>query len=153
MRSRTILPRIFKSLYFCLIGFWESWLFNYPLTFILSFPTLNIDMGPNGLPPWMYHEYMFHISTQSIEEIQSYWSASAGYRIWVLMVARENDLECFLMFWFNYIVTLEFPFAYPHVYKPLILTLWASFSPFIFGECERSLGVRAYLRFLRGKNI
>ena len=44
-------------------------------------------------------------------------------------------------------MTLEFPFAYPHVYKPLISTLWASFAPFSFGECERSLGVRAYLSF------
>ena len=55
-------------------------------------------MGPRGFPPYMYHEPMFQISAQSVEEIQSYWSASAGYRIWVLMVVRENDLECFLMF-------------------------------------------------------
>ena len=38
-RSRNILPRIFKSLSFGLIGFWRLWLFNYPLTFTLSFPT------------------------------------------------------------------------------------------------------------------
>ena len=35
--SITIIPRIFKSTSFRLIGFWESWLFNYPLTFILYF--------------------------------------------------------------------------------------------------------------------
>ena len=46
-------------------------------------------MGPRGLPPWMSHEPMFQISAQSIEEIQSYWSTSAGYRIWVLMVVKE----------------------------------------------------------------
>ena len=54
-------------------------------------------MGPSGLPPWISHESMFQISTEFVEEIKSYWSASAGYRIWVLMVVRENDLEHFLM--------------------------------------------------------
>ena len=104
-------------------------------------------MGPRGLPPCMYHESMFQISAQYVEAIQSYWSTSAGYRIWLLMVVMENDLECFLKFLFNYLVTLEFTFAYPYVYKPLISTLCASFAPFSFGECERSLGVRAYLVF------
>ena len=55
-------------------------------------------MGPKGLPYWMDHEPMFQISAQSVEEIQIYWYTNAGYRIWVLMVVRENDLECFLMF-------------------------------------------------------
>jgi hypothetical protein len=55
-------------------------------------------MGQRGFPPWMSHETMFQISYQSVEEIQSYWSASAGYRIWVLMVVRENDLKYPLMF-------------------------------------------------------
>ena len=41
----------------------------------------------------MYHELMFQTSAQSVEEIQFYWSASAGYRNWVLMVVRENDLN------------------------------------------------------------
>jgi hypothetical protein len=50
-------------------------------------------------------------------------------------------------------VTLQFPFWYPHLYKPLISTLWASFAPFSFRESERSLGVRVYLRFSRGKRI
>ena len=40
MRLRTILPRIFKSLSFRLIGFWRLWLFKYPLNFTLYFPTL-----------------------------------------------------------------------------------------------------------------
>ena len=68
-------------------------------------------MEAMGFPPWMYYEPIFQISAQSIEEIQSYWFASVGYRFWVLMVVRENDLECFLMFYFNYLVTLEFPFS------------------------------------------
>jgi hypothetical protein len=55
-------------------------------------------MRTTGLPPCMYHEPMFQISSQSVEAIESYWSASAGYRIWVLMVVRENNQECFLMF-------------------------------------------------------
>ena len=55
-------------------------------------------MGPIGFPPCMSHEPMFQISAQSIEEIQSYWSAGAGYRIWVLMVVRANDLKCSLKF-------------------------------------------------------
>jgi hypothetical protein len=55
-------------------------------------------MLPMGLPPFMSHEPIFQISSQSIEAIQSYWSTSAGYQIWVLMLVRENDLECFLMF-------------------------------------------------------
>ena len=51
-----------------------------------------------GFPPWMSHDPMFQISSQSVEQIQSYWSASVGYRIWVLMVVRENGLKCSLMF-------------------------------------------------------
>ena len=35
-------------------------------------------MGTVGLPPWMYHELMFQISAQSVEEIQSYWSSKLG---------------------------------------------------------------------------
>ena len=37
-------------------------------------------MGPMVFPPSIYHEHMFQILAQSIEAIQSYWSASAGYR-------------------------------------------------------------------------
>ena len=50
--SIIILPSIFKSISFCSIGFWESWLFNYPLTFILSFPTLKLMdwNGTKGVP-------------------------------------------------------------------------------------------------------
>jgi hypothetical protein len=55
-------------------------------------------MGAMVFHPWMSHDPMFQISVQSVEEIQSYWSASAGYQIWVLMVVRENDLKCSLMF-------------------------------------------------------
>ena len=55
-------------------------------------------MRQKGFPTWMYHEPMFQISAQYIEEIQIYWSSNIGYQIWVLMVVRENDLECFLMF-------------------------------------------------------
>ena len=55
-------------------------------------------MGLVGFPPWISHEPMFKISAQFVEAIQSYWFASVGYQIWVLMVVRENDLECFLMF-------------------------------------------------------
>ena len=40
--SRTILSRIFKFISFRLIGFWELWLFNYPFSFILNFPTPNL---------------------------------------------------------------------------------------------------------------
>ena len=82
-----------------------------------------IDMVPRGPPPYMCHESMFQISTPSIEEIQIYWSASAWYQNGVLMVLRENDLKCFLIFKINYLVTLEFPLAYPILYKPLISTL------------------------------
>ena len=57
-------------------------------------------MGPRLFPSWMSHDPIFQISTQSIEEIESYWSASVGYQIWVLMVVRENYLEYFLMFLF-----------------------------------------------------
>ena len=55
-------------------------------------------MGPREFPPWIYHDPMFQISSQSVEEIQSYWFASAGYQIWVLMVVKANDLKCSLMF-------------------------------------------------------
>ena len=50
-------------------------------------------MGPRGFPPFMSHELMYQTSSQSVKEIQSYWSASARYQIWVLMVVRENDLN------------------------------------------------------------
>ena len=94
-RSRSILPRIFKSLSFHLIGFWRLWLFNYPWTFTLTFPISNSMYWhvPRGFHLWMSHELMFQTASQSIEAIQSYWSTSAGYRIWVLMVVRENDLN------------------------------------------------------------
>ena len=39
--SKTIIPRSFKFISFNLIGFLELWLFNYPLNFTLSFPTLS----------------------------------------------------------------------------------------------------------------
>ena len=39
---RTILPSIFKFISSHSIGFWESWLFNYPLNFTLEFPTPNL---------------------------------------------------------------------------------------------------------------
>ena len=60
MRSRSILPRIFKSLSFRLIGFWRLWLFKYPWNFTLSFPTLHsMDWhGTKGIPSldfsWSY---------------------------------------------------------------------------------------------------
>ena len=66
-------------------------------------------MEPRAFPPWMSLDPMFQISAQSVEAIQSYWSASAGYRNWVLIVVRANDLKCSLMFWINYMVNLEFP--------------------------------------------
>ena len=80
-------------------------------------------MGLMGFPPWTSDVPIFQISTQSVEAIQSYWSSSARYQSWVLMAVRENDLKCFLMFQINYLVTLEFPFTYPLLYKPLISTL------------------------------
>ena len=58
--SKTIISRIFKSIYFRLIGFWELSLFNYPLTLILSFPILNLMSwhGTQGFPSlavsWTY---------------------------------------------------------------------------------------------------
>ena len=50
-------------------------------------------MGPKGFRPWISHEIDFQTLAQSIEAIQSYWSASARYQNWVLMVGRENDLN------------------------------------------------------------
>ena len=35
-------------------------------------------MGPSVFPPYMSHKTMFQISVESLEAIQSYWSASAG---------------------------------------------------------------------------
>lgn len=51
-RSIIILPRIYKLLSFCLTGFWRRWLFNYPLTFTLTFPILKwMDWhGTKGVP-------------------------------------------------------------------------------------------------------
>ena len=61
------------------------------------------------------------------------------------MVVRENDLKCFLMFWINYLVTLNFTLDYPLLYNPPFSTLWGFFASFSFGESERSLGVRVLL--------
>ena len=52
-------------------------------------------------------------------------------------------LEWTLEFLINIWVTLDLPFTYMHAYSPKILTHWASFVPFAFGEWERSLGGRA----------
>ena len=49
-----------------------------------------------GLPSFISHEPMVQISAQSVEAIVIYWFFNARYQIWVLMVVRENDLECFL---------------------------------------------------------
>ena len=65
---------------------------------VVTVQTSCMDRGQSGFPPLMSHEPMFQISAQSVEEIQSYWSANVGYRIWLLMVVRESDLEIFLMF-------------------------------------------------------
>ena len=46
-------------------------------------------------------------------------------------------------------MTLELPFSYHSLYKPLFLTLWSSFASFSFGESERSLGVRVLLEIFK----
>ena len=106
-------------------------------------------MGPRGFPHWISHEIMFQTSAQSVKAIQSYWSANVGYRIWVLMLVSENDLNCSLMFWINYLVTLEFPFAYPLRYNPPFSTVWFSFVPSSFGESGRSPRVRVLLEIFK----
>ena len=64
--SRTIFPRSFKFIYFCLIGFWELWLFNYPFSFTLYFPTPNLmDWDETmGFPPYFLKNLwsMFHLN-------------------------------------------------------------------------------------------
>ena len=67
-RLRSMLPRIFKLLSFCLIGFWMCLLFNYPLTFTLTFPILKwMDWhGTKGVPSLVSHEPMFQILDQYI---------------------------------------------------------------------------------------
>ena len=129
MSWRTILPGISKSLSFRLIRFWESWLFNCPLNFILYFPTINLidEHGTKEVPS-------LDVSSTYVSNLSSiHWGNPK------LLV--------------NYLVTLEFPFSYPNLYKPLILTLWSSFTPFRFGESERSLGVRVYLIFSKEERI
>ena len=67
MRSRTILLNISKFIYFCLIGFWKLWLFNYPLTFTLPFANLNLmDWHGTKLIPsfdvsWSYFSNLISI--------------------------------------------------------------------------------------------
>ena len=101
MRSMIILPRISKSLSVRLIGFWRLWLFNYQLTFTLSFLTLNSMYwhGTKGIPSldvsWAYFSNLISIRWG---KPKFYWSASTGYWNWVLMVVMENHLNCFLMF-------------------------------------------------------
>ena len=98
--SITILPRIFKFIYFCLIGFWESWLFNYPLNLTIYFPTINpMDWhGTNGVPSF-YVSLTYMSNFSSIHSVNpKLLVCQAGYRIWALMVVRENDQEFFLMF-------------------------------------------------------
>ena len=53
-------------------------------------------MGQRGFPSNMSHELMFQTLVQYDKEIQSYSSASVGYRDGALMVVRVNELYCFL---------------------------------------------------------
>ena len=153
MRSRTILPRIFKSIAFHLIGFCEPWLFNYPLTLILYFSTLNLMdwHGTIGVPS-------LDVSLVYDSNLSSIHWGNPKLLVRQCKVPNLGINGCegkrpriFRNVLFNYLVTLEFLLTYPHVHKPLFSTLWASFAPFIFGESERSLGVRAYLTFSKGK--
>jgi hypothetical protein len=74
MRSITTLPRIFKSLSFHLIAFWEPWLFNYALNLTLSFPTLNLMYwnGAKGVPLIVCHIilcFKYHLNPMSIYKV------------------------------------------------------------------------------------
>ena len=89
---RTILPRIFKFIYFHLIGFWELWLFNYPLAFTLSFPTINpMDWhDTKGIPS-------IRVSRTYDQYFSSIWwgnpmllAFQCRYRIWALMGVRVH---------------------------------------------------------------
>ena len=154
-KSRTILPSNFKSISFYFIRFWEMWLFNYPLTFTLYFPTINLMSwhGTNGF-------LSFYVSRTFFSNFSSIWwgnpkllARQVGFRIWALMVVRENDLELILMIQFDFLVTLELPSAYLLVCKPLISTLWASFSPFLIWRVWENLRSENILSFLWEKRI
>ena len=150
-RSRSILPRIFKALCFHLIGFWRLWLFNYPLTFTLTFPILkSMYLHCNkGVPSldvsWAYVSNLISICWGNRKLLARQCKVpklgiNGGEGKWFKM---------FLMFWINYLVTLELPFTYQILYNPPFLTLWASFAPFSFGESEMNLGVRVLLEIFK----
>ena len=126
-------PKDFQDIIFPFDRVLEVVTFQLPLNFHPIFSYLKL----NGLT--------WDQGGSLLEEIQIYWSTSAGYRNGVLMVVRANDLKCSLMFWINYLVTIEFTFAYPLLFNPPFSTLWASFVQFSFGECEESPRVRVLL--------
>jgi hypothetical protein len=79
--------------------FWELWLFNYPLTFTLYFPIINL-MNWN----WTKEVLSFDVSRTYVSNFSSIWfgnpkllASYVGYRIWALMVVRENVLELIIM--------------------------------------------------------
>ena len=77
--SRIIPPRIFDFISFRLIRFWESWLFNYPFTLTLSFPTLKLmdwHVAKGFISFYVSRTYVSNFS--SIELVQSYWPAKLG---------------------------------------------------------------------------
>ena len=128
IRSRTIILRIFMSISFHLIGFWESWLFNDPLTLILYFTTLRLMdwHGKRGV-------LSLDISWTYVSNIRSICVGNPKLLVCqcrVLNLGVNGGERKWRRMFPNFLVTLDFPFTYLLVYKPLVSTLWASFAPF-----------------------
>lgn len=121
--------------------------------YIFLHQTSWIDMRQGGFPPLVSQEPKFKISSQSNEEIQSYWPSNVGFE------CRHQWGRRYTVLYWNYILPNQYlsvfwpPFHPMHVYKPHISTPWSSFTPFSFREWERSLGVKTKTHFCEEKRI
>ena len=90
--SFPILLWSFKMIRHLLVGLWRLWLFNYPLSFTLAFPTFNsIDWHDTERVPSL------SVLTINVQYFNSIWwrnpkilAFQFGYRIWSLMGVRVN---------------------------------------------------------------
>ena len=110
-------------------------------------------MRLGGSPPLVSKETMFNISSQSDEEIQSYWPPSAGSECGHYWESRYMVLYWTIEFLINIWVTFVLPFTSMHVYKPHISTPWSSFGPFFLWRVQEEFMCESTTHFCEEKRI
>ena len=141
----------FKLIPHLLVRFWRLWLFDYPLSFTLEFPTKNFldwheKRGVTSISVLRTYFQYFNSIQYGNPELLAF---QCKYRICSLMGERGKGLRMNSIAQINFWETFELPFSFIHVYKPQILIPWSSFVPFSFREWERNLGGRAQSHFFQ----